>query len=339
MPLLLPQLDFEDSSSFRNVTEYDLVKAHAFAPRLLASWRTVDRAYWRQQAASLMFGGVMPLLGYALLNWSVTLIIVCTTVELCVALLADWLKIALAGDAVRREVERANEGDFVYAVVRALRRAKSQHIAPGTRPRIGAVRVAKAYDNSEATLASWMRLSAFLLLMLCIVTVCIVWAKYQEDFAKYLFRASLFWAIGVSALVRLASAYWSGIHGRRSERPQPSLMPGVMASAYTLILALPLTGLVLVGLSALEEHFHFKLADYFPRNIAGASYIASYFLISLFFGWLAWRSYAQREPLLREYLAGSMEQHLEKLRRLQGILPSVGGVHAVRTGVVESRLG
>jgi hypothetical protein len=126
MPLLLPQLDSEDSSSFRNVTEYDLVKAHAFAPRLLQSWRSVDRAFWRKQAASLMFGGVMPLLGYAVLNWSVTLIIVCTTAELCVALLADWLKIVLAGDVVRREVERASEGDFVYA---RRARAASREIA------------------------------------------------------------------------------------------------------------------------------------------------------------------------------------------------------------------
>jgi hypothetical protein len=35
-------------------------------------------------------------------------------------------------------------------------------------------------------------------------------------------------------------------------------MPGVMASAYTLILALPLMGVLLIGLSALEDHFHFN---------------------------------------------------------------------------------
>jgi hypothetical protein len=248
MRTLLRFMDSKDrGENFREVADYDLTRVHAFGPRLLESWRRSETAYWREQAKTYVVGSVIPLLGLVLFGWPVTLILVCTTADLWFIWLGDWVKIALARDAVQRAVDLSNDGDRVYATVHALRHAVTRHINIVKGRLDGGVRVLRVLDR-DRRLNMWMVEGLVSLVPLTVSVGMLVYVEWvgplHEQAVTMLARRSLFVAIAVCAATHVIGNVWTAMHSRAVDREQPDLLPNSLAPAYALMLGAALFWLI-----------------------------------------------------------------------------------------------
>jgi hypothetical protein len=314
MRTLLPFLDAgSDRRSHRDIRDSDLLKAHAFGPRLVAAWQRGGARQWRDLTLSFLLAGVMPILGRWFLAWPVWIMVFCMACDMWFTWLGDGIKIALADASVRRQIDLANDGDITYAVAYALRDRGSR--GSGF---LGGAGIALRLDPALATPARWMRENLLVCVLVSILAALIWHMSNQVSLRGTPVYPSLLVALAFSALSRLvASAIIARKNCQPLDREMPQMLPDSMIGGEVIFLAVLGVGVEAVLMvtpwaSALADSLHWQMS----RAVLGNLLFFNYAIIAVLLTAVWRRRLWERERLVREFLSVDLERQRVRLHKL-----------------------
>lgn len=102
------------------ITLDDLLKAYNAAPDLVEEIQHNEGRFWRSQGLNLMLSGCVPLAGYLLFDWPMSVLMFALVLGYATTWLCDFIRSARVPYIVDEEIARAADTELAAEVAAAL---------------------------------------------------------------------------------------------------------------------------------------------------------------------------------------------------------------------------
>jgi hypothetical protein len=291
----------------RLLTEHDVTAAHIAAPHLATLWQASNGRRWRRLSFSLVFGSLLPLVGYLALQWPPSLAMFALVLDSVMLVVCDVLKLLLARQRVREEREHLDEANTVRMVIESLQRPQRPWFKDrdpddvGLRFRIGVIP-----RNHFARDWAFILCMAFPLVMLS--TLAVETALLDPDDPVAPIDLVLLLA---GTLIRLGICIVDTLRLRSDPTPRPELLSQSIIPLAALLITTPATLLVVWLIETLG------IASANDQPVV-AIFLSLYFAIGTVFGAIGVANVRRLVRTFDAFTARDREQLRERVRRVNG---------------------